>query len=191
MSGSVMDWRPVPDYEGLYEVSNTGLVRSLPHVVRSGRGTRVSPGRILKTHMNRKGYINAVLSANNTTKNHTVHRLVLLAFKGLDVANTQANHINGVRDDNRLENLEWISAADNIKHAYQVLGRKGVWKDQKGDRHNHSQAIEGYDIHSGELVCSYTSMNEAQRAGYHAGCISAAVNGLRSHHKGLKWVLAP
>ena len=102
-----IEWKSVVGYEGLYEVNKLGEVRSLPRPT-----TR---GGILKPGKNFGGYCIVSLSKNNKQRTHTVHRLVMEAF----VPNPQPEiiHINGVKTDNRLDNLEWCDRATNRRHA--------------------------------------------------------------------------
>ena len=99
-------WKDVPGYEGHYQVSNLGRVKSFK------RGKE----RMLKPGLGSKGYYLVVLWKGGEVKTHTIHRLVIRAFWGeskLDV-----NHKNGVKTDNRLENLEYCTKSENIQHAY-------------------------------------------------------------------------
>lgn len=103
-------WRPVVNYEGLYEVSNLGKVR------RIGRGRGVVPGRILKHADTGHGYKFVQLWQNNINTAALVHRLVMYAFVGAN-ALLEVNHINNDRADNRLENLEYVTRQQNVDHA--------------------------------------------------------------------------
>ena len=105
-------WKPIPRYEE-YEVSNKGRVRSLKN-----------NGKILTPIKNPKGYLRIKLSKHSKGFSFMVHRLVGMAFvPGYD-ENLQINHLNGVPDDNRPENLEWCNGSQNLQHAYDVLGRR-------------------------------------------------------------------
>lgn len=97
-------WKDVVGYEGYYLVSNMGNVR------------RVSSNRILKL---RKvlGYHKAALCMPGITKHCAVHRLVVIAFLGREENKPHVNHINGIKHDNRLENLEWCTRSENMRHA--------------------------------------------------------------------------
>lgn len=100
-------WKDIPDYEGIYEVSNLGRVRRL----NKSQCKHLS----LKPDKGRKGYVRVKLYKDGRCKSFNVHRLVLMAFKGN--SNLTVNHINGIKTDNRLINLEYCSNHENILHA--------------------------------------------------------------------------
>lgn len=106
-------WRPVPHYGGLYEVSDAGRVRSLPHRVPCARGSRISPGRILKTDFPGVKYRHVTLFKNGVPATRTVHRLVLLAFVGPTPKGKETCHRNGDCHDNRLSNLRYDTSLAN------------------------------------------------------------------------------
>jgi hypothetical protein len=101
-----------------YSVDENGVVRR----VEPGRGTRI--GQILKLNMNSNGYHKVCLMNNGKGKSFLVHRLV--AEKYIQNPNNlpQVNHINGVKTDNRVGNLEWCDASYNGKHSYAHLSRR-------------------------------------------------------------------
>ena len=105
-------WRPVVGYEGLYEVSNTGRVRSLDRYVRRNYFKK---GRILKLN-DRRGYLFVELCLNNKTKNFSVHRLVAQAFIPNPDNLPQVNHIDEDKLNNRVENLEWCDSKYNSNY---------------------------------------------------------------------------
>jgi hypothetical protein len=109
-------WRSIPGYEGHYEVSNDGQVRSLERKVIShddGR-IRVFKSRVLRPEV-RHGYNVVNLSINGVTAKFYVHRLVLVAFRGEPKSGAEACHWNGIRDDNRLHNLRWDTHLSNVR----------------------------------------------------------------------------
>lgn len=110
------NWLEVVGYEGVYDISDLGNVRS---IARNG-----TIGGILRLENTRSGYLRVMLSAGNKTKRFNVHVLVAGAFLGSKPRGMQVNHKNGVKSDNRLENLEYLSSSDNHKHAYERLRRQ-------------------------------------------------------------------
>ena len=108
-------WKPIKNYEGLYEVSNFGRVKALNYR-RSKKEKLMSPsgsGRYLHVGLHRGG----------ERKHYSIHKLVLQAFLGN--SNLSVNHINGIRTDNNLKNLEYCSHRENIKHAIDTGLRDG------------------------------------------------------------------
>ena len=111
-------WKDIPGFEGAYQVSNLGRVRSLDRRDRLGRRFR---GRVLILQKYPNGYLHVALGRG---PQHLVHRLVAGAFLQNASRLREVNHKNGNRADNRLENLEWVSSSDNKKHGYRELPRK-------------------------------------------------------------------
>lgn len=118
------NWVPIDGYEGLYEVSDAGMVRSLKRTTTSGR--------VLSQRAGTGGYLNVCLCKDNRKKTFVVHRLVARAFLDNPEGKSEVNHKNGIRTDNRVENLEWVTRSENEKHAYEVLGKspQAYWKDR-------------------------------------------------------------
>jgi len=108
-----IEWRDIAGYEGFYQVSNTGQVRSLDRVVNK----RALVGKIMKPSPT-NGYERISLSG----KSFLVHRLVLSAFIDNQNGEPMVNHKNGIKSDNRLENLEWSNPSHNMTHAIYELG---------------------------------------------------------------------
>lgn len=119
-------WRAVPGFDGVYEVSDRGRVRSLRRritVTRNGcTYLHTVKGCVLKQRHDKDGY--ATVSMSRLNSNARVHQLVAKAFLPNPEAKPQVNHKNGVLDDNRLANLEWATNSENHRHAFRVLGRK-------------------------------------------------------------------
>lgn len=112
-------WRPCPGYEGFYEVSDLGQVRTVSHIRNGKHGTtcKVSP-RIKMLSMNNDGYLVVSLNANsNKTNVLCVHRIVAAAFVPNPDNLPQVNHIDGNKLNNAASNLEWCDSIYNTKHA--------------------------------------------------------------------------
>ena len=111
-------WRNIPGYEGVYQVSNDGQVKSLKRIVDYGHLKVTRNERLLKIITDKDGYKIVGLNKDAKQRLFKVHRLVAMAFIPNPEALPLVNHINGVKDDNRPENLEWATNAQNIQHAY-------------------------------------------------------------------------
>ena len=115
-NGVLEEWRDVIGYEGLYEVSNYGRVRSVSRWVSNNTAKRYVKGRILKDCFHRYGYRDVCLSKNNQHKLYKVHRIVACAFIKNILLKPYINHKNGITNDNRLDNLEWCTQKENVLH---------------------------------------------------------------------------
>jgi len=118
------EWRPVQEWDA-YEVSNLGRVRSVDRFVRSGRsGIRFEPGKLLSPRNNYLGYHIVTLRSGRLKKlTPFVHRLVAKSFIKNPNAKPYVNHIDCDPSNNRAENLEWCTQAENLAHM-DTLGRR-------------------------------------------------------------------
>jgi hypothetical protein len=113
-------WRDIPGYEGRYQVSDLGRVKSLAFcqrcVFKNGReGQRRTKERILATQVQNSGYTLVHLHLDNQRKACSVHRLVAAAF--VTGCGDEVNHIDGDKGNNRAPNLEWVTSSENKEHA--------------------------------------------------------------------------
>ena len=110
-------WKEVLGYNGIYFVSNIGNVKSIDHYCEGRKGSGKQNGRILKLQKSKKGYLRVCLCNNNKKFNTGVHRLVANAFIPNPLNKPQVNHINGIKNDNNVDNLEWCTNQENQIHA--------------------------------------------------------------------------
>ena len=116
-------WKPVPDYEGLYQVSDMGRVRSVDRTIPHPRNSSMRlkrKGRILKPEFDKYGYPVLTLSKDAKTKTFKVHKIVALAFIPNPDDLPQIDHINGKKYDNRPKNLRWCTTQQNT-----------AWRDER------------------------------------------------------------
>jgi ribosomal protein L19E len=153
-------WKDIKGYEGLYQASNKGNIKSL--IKRNGKEV------ILKQAKDNSGYNIVTLCKNKNKKTKTVHRLVALTF--LENNKKQVNHKDGNKNNNHLENLELVSAKENINHAI----KNGLLK------HNTKQIAElkrkivlQIDVNTNKIINKYISAHEAAKiTGFNRGNIS-------------------
>ena len=177
----IEEWRPIQGYEDYYQVSSLGRIRSLDRLGSNGKGIMLRKGRVLKLSKYKTGYLYVHLSKDNKQTIFKVHRLVAKAFPeicGLFREGLQIDHRNCVRDDNRAENLHWVTSSENnlnpITRQHKSDSKKGdknpmygggeknpMW-GKFGKDHPASKAILQYDI-EGNFIAEWDSAASAER----------------------------
>ena len=164
-------WKPVVGYEGLYEVSNFGRVKSIP------RNGTVKYARILKPVTNRYGYSYVILCKNGKVKSFLVHRLVAEAFIQNNDNLPCVNHKDECKTNNNVENLEWCSEKYNCN-----FGTRNERVSKKL-----SKSILQYTL-DGEFVKEWKSAKQAEReGGFSSANITACCRGERKTHQNFIW----
>jgi hypothetical protein len=161
-------WKPVVGFEGLYEVSNLGRVKSLKRTTTSGRE--------LVQSLNR-GYKYVVLSKNGKQYNAKVHRLVAESYIPNPEGKKEVNHIDGNKANNAVENLEWATASENSRHAMQS-GLNPCWINNPIT----SKSVDMLSA-SGTLLKTFPSLKEAERQ---TGIQRANIQGCCAHRQSCK-----
>lgn len=181
------EWRDIRGYEGLYQVSSFGKVKSLDRTNFKFNRSVPLKGRILKLNTNIHGYPFATIYKNGVSHSITVHRLVAETFIPNPDNKPQVNHINGCKSDNRVDNLEWVTASENQTHSFRVLGTKNSMKGKYGKQNAKSKVVLQMDM-NGRFIAEYESAYEASRHtdGSPQG-ISRCCRGGRNSHKGFIW----
>lgn len=167
-------WRDIPGYEGFYKISDAGEIWSIDDPARHN-----PKGGLLKFDKSSHGYPRIYLYKPPGRKRFQVHRLVMLAFVGPPPPKHEVNHKNGIHDDARLENLEYVTKSQNQRHSYDVL--KNVINN--GSEHGMSKLTEADIRPIREARKSGESLQAiANRYGVNVPSISLIVNGKTWRH---------
>lgn len=151
-----MEWKDVIGYEGLYQVSDVGVIISLGNGESTNSLTK-KPRKIIG-RVGANGYIKVKLSKSGARRHTLMHRIVAEAFIPNPENKPQVNHINGIKSDNRIENLEWATAKENIRHSID----NGLQVVHKGAESKCSKSVRQIDL-NGNIVRVWGSINEVKR----------------------------
>lgn len=165
-------WKDVKGYEGLYQISNLGRVMSLKRSIKQPNSGRIRTinKKIRKAFISNTGYELVGLSKEGKAKAFSVHRLVALSFIENPNNHKCVNHLNGVKTDNCLYNLEWCSHKENTHHSVQVLGNRLTPK---------LKPIILFDLNDNKLKEFESTKQASEELGIFAASISAVLRGKR------------
>lgn len=186
-------WAVLDGWPG-YMVSSAGEVQSTDRFAPGKLGSyRYIKGRTLKAQPNAGGYLVVKLYRSSGTervkRTVQVHALVALAFLGKRPTGAhQVNHKDGIKTNNSVGNLEWVTPGQNISHSFKVLGRR-LPPQCKSDGNPFARKVRQYK--DGVLVAEFASSVEARRKhGFNDGCIRMACAGKMPKYKGFVWEYA-
>ena len=178
------------DYVGLYQISNLGNVKSLDREVKVKsfifNSYRTLKGIKIKQPIHRGYKVVYLYNKNNKSKCHLVHRILAKMF----IPNPQnlpiINHKNGIKTDNRIENLEWCTYSENLKHAYKNHLKDSTFK-QLEQLHKYNEKIVCQYSLDGKLLNIFKSKEETEKMGFNRKYISRVCRGERKTYCGFIW----
>ena len=185
-------WKDIDEYEGFYQVSNMGRVKSLDRKINRPVGKSKIKGKILKPCVTNKGYETVNLSKEGVEKLKTVHRLVATTFIPNPENKPCIDHVNTIRTDNRVKNLKWATYSENNNNE---LTRKRNGKARKGRKISErtKEKIRNGCTTKRKIMCIetgviYESIREAERqTGIKNGGMRAVCKGERKTAGGYSW----
>ena len=192
MEAILETFRPVRGYEGLYEISDCGAVRSLNY---NKTGKKV----VISLKKSKQGYMYTTLSNSGIHKCFRVHRLVYEAFNGPIPEGMQIDHINGVKDDNRLVNLRCVTPKENCNNPITIgflcgslikRSENEAWRknQRNGIRKTSGKTVIQLNKATGEVIREWECIIDAERElGIHGGDISRCCRGKGKTAGGFKW----
>ena len=179
-------WKDIKDYEGLYQVSNMGRVKSL-----NFRNTKEP--KVMTLSHNKKGYFTVMIGG----KRYLVHRLVAQAFIPNPDDKPCIDHINAIRTDNRVDNLRWVTVKENNNNPIAIKnqkiaqsGKRNPYYGRTGSRHHGSKIIVQFSL-DGDVINVWKSMADVSREyGVDYRDISACCRGVRKEKCNSTWKYA-
>jgi len=172
-------WKDIKGYEGLYQISNLGNVKSLNNYKRK-------ENKILSNRPSSKKiwYLSVTLHNRGNNKGYLIHRLIALHFIPNPENKKMINHKNGIKNDNRIENLEWVTCKENIQHAYDT-GLKTIGENHiKRTKETHSKKV--INIETNQIFNSCTDAGLYYKI--NKSFLSAKLRGDRKNETNLRYL---
>ena len=180
-------WKDITGYEGLYQVSNLGKVKSLnKSIIRNNGRRQTFKEKTLKKGLSSNGYYSVSLTKNGKGKTFNIHKLVATAFIENKNNDKCINHIDGNKRNNNVTNLEWCSYGHNEKEAYKLRLKKPSNEGKKGALNPSSKKV--YQYKNGLLIKVWDSLTSTGESGeYNYRCVGNCCLGKQKEYKGYKW----
>ena len=172
-------WKPIPGYEGYYEVSNLGRVKSLDreHITSNGKHRSIK-GRMLKLNLSQE-YANVELNKEGHPHVYSVHRLVAMTFIPNPENKQTVNHKDGDKLNNVVDNLEWMTWSENNKHAHETgLNTTDPNKTGATAKSNAVTSRSVYCVETDQIYCSRSEC--ARQLGIESSAINDSIRGKRT-----------
>lgn len=131
-------WFPISFIDEPYEISDLLRIKKLPRITRNKQSSFMTKERIISPWIAKTNYYSIKIKTNGKNKSFLLHRIIALCFIPNKENKPYINHINGIKTDNRIENLEWCTASENVKHAL----KNGLLISFKGENHSCSKLTE-------------------------------------------------
>lgn len=180
-------WKDIDGFEGRYQISNLGRVKSLERKVKFGSQIRIIKPMIRKLKAKKGGYLFVQLRKNGKEVDFLVHRLVAKTFCNGYFKNADVNHKDGNKKNNIYTNLEWCTRSQNQLHAYRILKRSCYTRGKFGKLSNRSIPVLQLTL-KGDLVRAWDSITLAEKGtGIPFHSISKCAHGLLRQSHGFKW----
>jgi hypothetical protein len=173
-------WKPIVNFEGLYIVSNIGDVVSLGN-------NKFNKKRVLTKFKDQYGYLLVSIYKEKITYRKRVHRLVAESFIENPQKKPTVNHKNGIKDDNRLENLEWATKKEQTIHSYTILHRLNGMLGKRGKLHWRSKVIIQATLDGKELNRFESSYDVERKTGFNAASVRDVCRGKGKTAYGFVW----
>lgn len=183
------EWKGIPEYEGIYQVSNFGRIKSLERFGKGNFKNKWFETKILKSKLNPHGYPMVTLT-NNGYRYFMIHVLVAKLFVPNPFNKSTVNHKWGIRYDGRASQLEWTTKAEDIQHSYDILKRgapKSVGKI--GKESPMAKKVVQLDLNN-KLIANFDCINDAVRLGIGNRNISQVCRKVKKHETccGFRWM---
>jgi len=178
-------WKSVNGYEKLYQVSNMGRVKALEKILKNGRGYATRKEKILTPVKKENDYLFVVLSNESKIKKCLyIHRLVASAFIKNPENKPQVNHISGIKSDNTIGNLEWVTESENLYHSFKL----GTHKPTRGTISANAKLDDKkvYEIKERYSLGGVSFRKLADEYGVHHSVINGIIQGKRWPHIKIK-----